>query len=371
MNALFTIAFLLFFHFFLNGQERAINLVPNHSFEELRNLPLKRTKRPMNRYEPTSGYVPFRSNLNFWFKGTQTTPDLRITSHNLYQDCSRQFDDCDKAKTGQKMIGLITWLENTYMDDYREYLQVKLKKPLEPNKKTHVSIWVSKEREAKLVSNNIGCNFSMKKIFKDTEGPFNIEPQLNHDSLINEHEKRWVELKWEFIPDKPFKYVTIGNFFGNEKTDTVTFANYTASSYKPKYAYYLLDDIKIWQEIDTVGIYVFEEKIIEKEKAFELQNILFGFNKAILDTVSYVELNKLAAFLKKYPDLILEIHGHTDSKGNDGYNLKLSKKRAAAVYQYLIEKEIIAERLAYQGFGEEQPISGKDEENRRVEFFIR
>ncbi|MEO1260713.1 MAG: OmpA family protein [Bacteroidota bacterium] len=370
MNALFTILFLCS-SLFLYSQERIINLVPNPSFEELRNLPLKRTRRPVYRYEPTSGYIPFRSNLNFWFKGTQSTPDLRITSPALYQDCSRKFDDCDKARTGQKMVGLMTWLKNRYMDDYREYLQVRLKKPLEPNKKAYISIWVSKEQEAKLVSNNLGVNFSMTKIFKDTEGPFNIKPQLNCDSLINGHEKKWVELKWEFIPDKPFEYVTIGNFYGNENTDTMIFANCPASPYKPKYAYYLLDDVKIWQEVDTAGVYVFEERIIEKEKPFELQNILFEFNQAILDTVSFVELKKLIVFLRKHPELNLEIHGHTDNKGNDDYNLKLSRERAAAVYQYLIEKEIAAERLKYQGFGEEKPISKIDEENRRVEFFIK
>ena len=371
MNFLLIVCILFLSDSSLAGQDRIINLVPNHSFEELRNLPLKRTRRPINRYEPTSGYIPFLANLNFWFKGTQTTPDLRITSHNLYLDCSRRFDDCDKAKTGTKMIGLMAWLKNSYMEDYREYLQVKLRKPLESNKETYISFWVSKEREAKLASNNIGLFFSMKKIFKETEGPFNIKPQINCDSIINENKKQWVKIKRSFVPNHSYQYVTIGNFFNNENTDTITFENYSASPFNPKYAYYLIDDVQIWQEVDTAGVYTFNEKIIEPKKPFELQNILFEFNKAVLDTVSYFELEKLSEFLTKNKNLNLEIHGHTDSKGEKNYNLNLSEKRAASVYQFLIKKGINSERMSHKGFGEEKPISKNDDDkNRRVEFFI-
>ncbi len=257
------------------------------------------------------------------------------------------------------------------MEDYREYLQVKLRKPLVPNKETHISLWVSKEREAKLVSNNIGLFFSMKKIFKDTEGPFNIKPQINCDSIINEKEKIWVEIKRNFVPDRPHQYVTIGNFFNNENTDTITFKNYTASPFKPKYAYYLIDDVKIWQEVDTAGVYTIDEKTIEPGKPFELQNILFEFNSAILDTVSYFELEKLVRLLKENKKLNIEIHEHTDSKGEKDYNLNLSEKRAASVYQFLIKKGIEANRMNFKGFGEEKPISENDDDkNRRVEFFI-
>jgi outer membrane protein OmpA-like peptidoglycan-associated protein len=367
----FTIFFLSLFYNPILAQERIINLVPNPSFEELRNLPLKRTRRPMTKYEPTSGYIPFQSNLNYWFKGTQTTPDLRIMSHSLYAECSQFHGDCDKAKTGIKAVGLMTWLRNTYLDDYREYLQVKLRQPLEVGKKTYVSIWVCKERKAKLVSNNIGFFFSKKKIFKDTEGAFEITPHINCDSIINENRKQWVEITGEFIPEKPYAFVTIGNFFSNEKTDTVTFKNYTASKYNPAYAYYLIDDVKVWQDVDSLGTYVFNEEKIEEGKPFELPNILFEFNKAVLDTVSFAALNQLADFLKENASLQLSINGHTDSKGNAAYNLTLSEKRAKAVRDYLMKNGIPSERMRHKGFGEQQPISENDDENRRVEFLVK
>ena len=368
---LFSIVLINFSVLFSQEQRtRVINLIPNHSFEELRNLPLKRTRRPMTRWEPTSGYIPFRSNLNYWFKGTQTTPDLRITTYSLYLDCSQRYDDCDRSRTGLKMVGLMTWLKNRYMDDYREYLQVRLKKPLEPNKKTFISLWVCKERGANLVSNNIGLFFSIKKIFKDTEGAFDLVPHLNCDTIINKNKKEWVEIKKEFIPEKPFKYVTIGNFLGNEKTDTMTFENYTASPFNPTYAYYLIDDVRIWQEVDTVDTYSLDDITIEPEKPFELHSILFEFNKAVLDTSSFATLNKLSAFLKENPLFKLNIHGHTDSKGSQDFNMNLSKERAKAVLDFLIKTGIEENRLSFKGFGEEEPISENDDENRRVEFVI-
>ena len=324
----------------------------------------------MTPYEPTSGYIPFLGNLNHWFKGTQSTPDLRITSHALYTDCSQQNEGCDKARTGTRAVGLMTWLKNGYMDDYREYLQVRLKNPLSPNKETHISFWVCKERNSKLVSDNMGVYFTEKKIFKDTEGPLHITPHLNCDTLINEKIQQWVEMKWSFFPDKAFQYVTIGNLFGNEKTDTMAFKNYTGIKYNPTYAYYLIDDVRIWQDTIPGNEYVFEEKIIEPNQPFELPNILFQFDKAVLDTVSFFVLNKLATFLKEQSSLDLIIHGHTDSKGDNEYNLTLSEKRAGAVYLFLIVKGVEPERMSFMGFGEEKPISESDEENRRVEFIV-
>ena len=71
----------------------------------------------------------------------------------------------------------------------------------------------------------------------------------------------------------------------------------------------------------------------------------------------------------------IEIGGHTDSKGSDSYNLRLSENRAKAVYDYLILKGISEKRLQYKGYGKNKPIDTNDTEegranNRRVEFQI-
>ncbi|MBI4930013.1 MAG: OmpA family protein [Bacteroidetes bacterium] len=106
-----------------------------------------------------------------------------------------------------------------------------------------------------------------------------------------------------------------------------------------------------------------------------LNNIFFDFTKAKLRKESFVELDKVYALLKEKTDMKVEISGHTDNKGNDKLNLKLSKDRAKAVMDYLVKKGISKSRLTSQGYGKEQPIASNDTDagrqlNRRVELKI-
>ncbi|MGZ4034635.1 MAG: OmpA family protein [Bacteroidia bacterium] len=107
-----------------------------------------------------------------------------------------------------------------------------------------------------------------------------------------------------------------------------------------------------------------------------LKNIFFDFDKATLRPESTNELERLTNLLKvDAPTLKIEISGHTDSKGADDYNKKLSNSRAKAVVDYLISKGIAADRLTSVGYGEEQPIATNDTDegrqlNRRTEFKI-
>jgi OOP family OmpA-OmpF porin len=80
--------------------------------------------------------------------------------------------------------------------------------------------------------------------------------------------------------------------------------------------------------------------------------------------------------IQQHPEiLLLEVEGHTDDLGNDGYNLDLSKKRAEAVRDWLVKHGIAADRLVAKGYGEAQPLADNRSEdgrrkNRRVEFSI-
>ena len=103
--------------------------------------------------------------------------------------------------------------------------------------------------------------------------------------------------------------------------------------------------------------------------------ILFGFDQSNLTADARTNLDKLVTILQKYPDTDIEVQGHTDSKGTDRYNEALSKRRAAAVSNYLSGKGITPSRLTTKGFGETVPkYSNTSEEgqaqNRRVEFLI-
>lgn len=352
----------------------AQNLVPNPSFEDLYNLPVKPNRNNSYEYEPNSGYIPFQSNLKFWLAGSETTPDLRITNRKRYQDCDRIFDNCDKARTGRNSVGIITFMENTYTKNYREYVQVKLVRRLRPGIKTYVELWVAKERDAKLVSNNLGFHFSMKKQYEETIEMLDLTPQINDTTIINEEKKEWVKIGGSFIPEKPYKYVIYGNFFDREKTKIKPFKNYNGTPYSHPYAYYLTDDIKIWQEGDSTPI-VFKEQVVKTNEPIRLENIEFDTDKSTLRPISIEELNELHQLLIKNDTLKIAIHGHTDDQGTTAYNQRLSEKRAKAVYDFLINKNVQAERLRYKGFGETEPIDDNETEagrevNRRVEFII-
>lgn len=114
---------------------------------------------------------------------------------------------------------------------------------------------------------------------------------------------------------------------------------------------------------------------IKKDERVVLKNIFFATGSFELLDESNVELKKLISFLEKNPSLKIQINGYTDNVGSDVDNQKLSENRAKSVYQYLIDKGIKNDRLAYKGFGEAEPIDTNDTEegranNRRTEFII-
>jgi len=104
-------------------------------------------------------------------------------------------------------------------------------------------------------------------------------------------------------------------------------------------------------------------------------NLNFQFGKAEIKKESLPYLDKLVETLLKAKNWTLEIQGHTDDKGSEQYNLKLSQNRADEVKKYLVSKGVSADTITAKGFGESQPIvpntSDKNrEKNRRVEFKI-
>jgi outer membrane protein OmpA-like peptidoglycan-associated protein len=106
-----------------------------------------------------------------------------------------------------------------------------------------------------------------------------------------------------------------------------------------------------------------------------LKNIFFDFDKASLRPESTNELERLIKLLNDIPSMKIEMGGHTDSKGSDEYNQKLSQARCESVVNYLVGKGISKERLVAKGYGESQPIATNDTDegrqmNRRTEFTI-
>lgn len=111
------------------------------------------------------------------------------------------------------------------------------------------------------------------------------------------------------------------------------------------------------------------------EQTVTLKAVQFQTGSAQLTPDARIALNEVARTLKNQRNLNIEISGHTDNVGNDGFNLMLSQQRAESVRQHLIGKGVGPERLVALGLGETQPVAdngteeGRDE-NRRVEFKV-
>ena len=104
-----------------------------------------------------------------------------------------------------------------------------------------------------------------------------------------------------------------------------------------------------------------------------LEGVNFDYNKDTLRQEDIAVLDRDAlSFVRSNSDVIVEVGGHTDSRGGDAYNMDLSQRRAETVINYLISKGVPADRLVAKGYGESQPISSNDTDegrfqNRRVE----
>jgi outer membrane protein OmpA-like peptidoglycan-associated protein len=104
-----------------------------------------------------------------------------------------------------------------------------------------------------------------------------------------------------------------------------------------------------------------------------IEGINFKTGSADILAGSYVLLDRAVKVLQDYPDVNLEISGHTDNRGKAEYNLNLSQRRADSVKTYFVQRGIASARLQAIGFGLTRPIADNKTSsgratNRRTEF---
>ena len=105
-------------------------------------------------------------------------------------------------------------------------------------------------------------------------------------------------------------------------------------------------------------------------------DVTFASNQSSINARFYATLDDVAAVLDRYDQSLIDIVGHADSDGADDYNLNLSRQRASSVAQYLVQRNVLADRLYVNGEGESRPIASNataegKAQNRRVEITIR
>ncbi|WP_428223593.1 OmpA family protein [Flavobacterium sp.] len=164
---------------------------------------------------------------------------------------------------------------------------------------------------------------------------------------------------------------------GNFNFETSPLENYTLEILKEGYQPLSLP-ITTTNENHFSKIELDQLKAIVTPTKIVIENIYFDLNKSSLKTESTLSLNKIVQVLNANPEMQITINAHTDSKGNDLYNLQLSEKRAKSTVSYLIQKGIAPNRLTLKGYGETQLLSNCKincteadyQKDRRVEFII-
>ena len=105
----------------------------------------------------------------------------------------------------------------------------------------------------------------------------------------------------------------------------------------------------------------------ETKSTLVLECVNFATNKAELTPESVEVLDRVATSLLAYPEIRVEVDGHTDSRGSKALNTRLSQKRAESVRDYLIGKGVAADRLVAKGYGPDKPIASNDTEEGRAQ----
>lgn len=127
----------------------------------------------------------------------------------------------------------------------------------------------------------------------------------------------------------------------------------------------------------TIVVNLTPIKPIITDREVILQPIYFEYNKSNITAEGAEELDKLVKVMNEYPNMIIDAKSHTDSRGADNYNLRLSDRRAKSTVQYIVSKGIAKNRITGSGMGETQPkvpctecTEEEHAQNRRSEFLI-
>ncbi|MFN0217042.1 MAG: OmpA family protein [Saprospiraceae bacterium] len=359
--------FLILLFFCLNflslAQKPTANIVPNPGFERFSGTPFG--------WSYNGAY--FGEVVKYWFSATTASPDIYGPGVHVPMDWADKGFGDQKPRTGKCFAGLTLFGCTNGKPHCREYVEIQLAEPLVTGQAYYVEFWVSHLAKS-LQINNIGAYFTIGEIKRLTDEILVRAAQVSANDIITAPDGKWVKVSGQFVAQYEAEHIVIGNFSDDFNTTSVAPREDCFN-----YAYYYLDDVLVKKIPPYRPVLVKPDDLslqkLETGKTIPLKNIYFEFDKDELMPRSYVELNKLLKIMRKYPKLVIEIQGHTDALGDDDYNLDLSRRRALAVVNFLLENKVNKNRLRSRGEGEGKPIASNETDegraqNRRVEFMV-
>lgn len=168
----------------------------------------------------------------------------------------------------------------------------------------------------------------------------------------------------------------------NGKTYHFIFANNNFTVKADKFGYFLISPghVSTFAITDDTLRVKLELSYLAAGAIVKLENIYYDFDKFNIRPDAAEELDRLVELMEKYPKMKIEMRSHTDSRGSDAYNKKLSQNRATSAAKYIISKGIDKNRIAFMGYGEtvlvnncnnNKPCSEAEHQlNRRTEFKV-
>lgn len=195
--------------------------------------------------------------------------------------------------------------------------------------------------------------------------------------LKDENNKRITDAKLSFknMKTKEVTEVKVDSLTG-DYVAVMNFSNDIVMTVEKKDAAftsrYLSTEDSSLNQIKKVDV---EVKKVKVGEAYKLHDIKYGIDRYSLDIKSETLMGEFAAYLNANPMMKVAIHGHTDNVGSPEDNMKLSQKRAKAVFDILVNSGINPSRMSHKGFGETKPIKSNSTAegraaNRRTEFVI-
>lgn len=337
-----------------------------------------------------------------WSSPTMDDPDLLGTNAAgfVYDRYGSSWNF--RARSGNKVaaINVFGSTGTRPIDHDRQYIQGSLTKPLTPGKKYYFSFWVHYHCEG---ADNIGITFVPEKLGLNHAGQIALKPAAWQQEVTPYSQTTtWTQVTDSFIAYEAYSHFIIGNFFPDTETKV------ERSPLGHHYAY--IDDVVVLEAEDAEMPVPMQSRSNEAssdwsdnlraisrmtgdpvpaadpvllpspsspaaiEEAFKAI-IYFDLDSHLLDEEDQGILNSLARRLEETPDLKIMIMGHSSGEGGNGYNYRLSDRRAQSVRRYLIAQGISPNRLVIYPFGEERPaVSNQTEttrrQNRRVEFMV-
>lgn len=349
--------------FFIIARASAQNLVPNGSFEEFFKCP------GSYNYEITEKFAPG------WFSANRGTPDLFNACSKGDAGVPTNWAGFSKAYSGVGYAGIYCYTKN----GYREYLQTELTEAMQAGGKYYIEFYYKLSSNSKYSIDRIGL--AIADSAKRRKDDFEVYGVPTYELILPAAYTRttgvWAKCGYTYIAKGGERYITIGNFSNNAKTRTyhIHFSKAKEAMLNTS-AYFFVDDVSV-RRLDAAPkvekpLVIAGYPEIKVNEVYVLKNIFFDFDSYRLIGDSFQELDKWIKGIQARPNWNIILTGHTDERGTDDYNLKLSEQRVKAVADYLVEKGVDRERITVRGQGKRKPLSsGKDEAahalNRRVE----